>query len=302
MLKKFFALSLLACLAAGAQAKTLAVVASTEDMAALTREVGGDKVEVTAIARGYQDPHFVDAKPSYLLALRKADLLVAVGLELEVGWLPALVQQSRNPKILKPEGYLDASQGCQILEKKASVSRSEGDVHPFGNPHYWLDPENGKMIARNIALRLSSLSPENAAFFQQRHEDFARRLDAAMEGWKKRLAPWAGAKVVTYHRSWPNFAGRFGFEVADNVEPVPGVPPTPGHTLSLIGAIKAQGVRMIWVEPYFNLDVPNSVAQKSGARVLVLSPSVGGAEGVKDYFSLFDHNIGLIEKAMKEGK
>ncbi len=295
----FILLSLWA--AAPAEAK-LKVVTTTEDLTALAREVGGDRIEVSSIAKGYQDPHFVEAKPSYLLRLRGADLLIAVGLELEVGWLPALVQQSRNPRLLgKGSGYLDASTGCDILERRAGpVSRAEGDVHPFGNPHYWLDPDNGGVMAANIAGRLSELSPADAPYFRSRLEAFQKRLAEAARSWEDRMRPHRGVKVVTYHNSWPNFARRFGLEVVGFVEPRPGVPPSPSHTLKLIQAMKAQGVRVILVEPYFDPQTPNAVSREAGAKVVVLCPSVGGAEGVKDYFRLFEHNIALLEAVFRE--
>lgn len=283
-----------------AEAK-LKVVTTTEDLASLTREVGGDRVEVSSIARGYQDPHFVEAKPSYLLKLRGADLLIAVGLELEVGWLPALLQQSRNPKVLgRGLGYLDASAGCDILDRQAGpVSRTGGDVHPFGNPHYWLDPDNGARMAGSIAGRLSELSPSDAPYFEARLKAFLERLDRAVVGWESRMGPLRGKKVVTYHNSWPNFTKRFGLEVVGFVEPKPGIPPSPAHTLALIQSIRAQGVRAILVEPYFDLQTPNAISRETGAGVVVLCPSVGGADGVTDYLTLFDHNIGLLEKALR---
>src|SRR3990170_991712 len=208
-MKKAFLVLILILIAFNLSFAKLRVVTTTQDLASIASFIGKDQIELNYIAKVYQDPHFVDPKPSYLLKLRRADLLVAVGLELEVGWLPALVKDSRNSKIISGKGYLDASEAIEVIEKPVGqVSRAEGDVHPFGNPHYWTDPENGKAIAGNIAAKLSAISPENAAFFQQRYEDFSKRLAAAVEGWKKRLAPYAGAKVVTYHRSWPNFAER----------------------------------------------------------------------------------------------
>jgi zinc/manganese transport system substrate-binding protein len=288
--------------AASAEAK-LKVVTTTEDLAALAQAVGGDRIEVSSIAKGYQDPHFVEAKPSYLLRLRNADLLIAVGLELEVVWLSPLLQQSRNPKLLgRGPGYLDASSGCDILERKTGGgSRAEGDVHPFGNPHYWLDPGNGRTMAGNIAGRLSELSPADAPYFRSRLEAFRKRLDEAAQSWEGRMRPYRGTKVVTYHNSWPNFLKRFGLEAAGFVESKPGVPASPAHTLDLIQTMKAQGVRVILVEPYFDLKTPTAIARETVAKVVVLCPSVGGADGVKDYFQLFEHDIGLLEAAFREG-
>lgn len=285
-----------------AHAGKLFVVTTTADLASLTREVGGDKVDVMAIAKGYQDPHFAEAKPSFLLKLRQADLLIAVGLELEVGWLPPLIQQSRNDKLLgKGGGYLDASTGCEILERQTGqVSRAMGDVHPFGNPHYWLEPNNGKIMATNIARKLSDLDQTDASYYQSRLTDFIRRLDAAAKRWDAQMAPYHGTKVVTYHNSWPNFARRFGLQVIGYVEPKPGVPPSPSHTLSLIQQIKSQEVKIILVEPYFDLQAPNAISRATGAKVVVLMPSVGGTKEVPDYFKLFDYDLNLLEKAFKE--
>src|SRR6478752_4930383 len=198
-----------------AQAKKLNVITSTTDMAALASEVGGDRISVDSIARGYQDPHFVEAKPSFLLKLRNADLLIAVGLDLEIGWLPPLITQSGNPKIqVGAAGYLDASQFAEILDKPTgTITRAMGDVHPLGNPHYWLDPDNGRRIARGMAGKLSELDPADAAYFQQRFQDFDKRLTEAEKKWDAQMAPYHGAKLVTYHTSWSNFARHFGLSI-----------------------------------------------------------------------------------------
>jgi len=283
-------------------AEPLDVVATTEDVAAIAREVGGDRVKVEAIARGYQDPHFVEAKPSFILKLHRADLLVLVGRELETAWLPPLIHQSRNASIQPgAEGYLDASLGARILEIPAGpVTRAMGDVHPLGNPHYWLDPANGRRIAQAIRDRLSRLGPEDAEYFASRYAAFDRRLAEAEKRWDALMAPYRGLEVVTYHRSWPNFAERFGLHVVGYVEPRPGIPPSPRHTLSLMREMKTKGVKILLVEPYFDLKTPNAVARETGARVVVLLPSVGGEKGVDDYLQLFDHNLGTLAAAIRE--
>ena len=282
-----------------ANAKKLTVVTSTTDMAALTQEVGGDKVNVESIAKGYQDPHFVEAKPSFLLKLRQADLLVVVGLQLEIGWLPPLINQSGNPRIqVGAPGYLDASQFAEILEiPQGTVTRAEGDVHPLGNPHYWLDPDNGRRIAKGIAGKLSDSDPGDAAYFQERFQDFDKRLSAAEQKWDAEMKPYRGRKVVTYHRSFPNFAKHFGLDVIGYVEPRPGIPPTPTHTLELIQLMKRENCKVVLVEPYFDLKTPQSIGRATGAQVVVYLPSVGGEKGVDDYFKLFDYDIGLLTKA-----
>jgi zinc/manganese transport system substrate-binding protein len=278
------------------------VIATIEDLASIARDVGGDRITVESIARGYQDPHFVEAKPSFILKLQKADLLIAVGRELEIGWLPPLVQQSRNNKIQPGgSGYLDASLGALILEiPTGQITRAMGDVHPLGNPHYWLDPENGKRVAKEIADKLGELRPGDRTFFDQRLADFTARLDAAEKRWLAMMAPYKGTKIVTYHRSFPNFAERFGLDIIGYVEPKPGIPPTPQHTLDLMNEMKRQNVKIVMVEPYFDLKTPNAIGRETGARVLVMPPSVGGVKEVTDYFKLFDYDINLLIDAIKK--
>jgi zinc/manganese transport system substrate-binding protein len=277
------------------------VVTTTEDLASLVTEIGGDKVSVEALARGYQDPHFVEAKPSFVLRLHSADLLVVVGRELEIGWLPALITQSRNAK-LQPggTGYLDASQTARILDiPTGQITRAMGDVHPSGNPHYWLDPANGRRIAKAIEGKLAQLSPGDAGYFAQRFADFDRRLTEGEKRWKAALAPYQGSKIVTYHRSWPNFTDAFGLNVVGYVEPKPGIPPSPAHTLTLMQDMKAQGIKLILVEPYFDLKTPNAIARDTGSKVLVMPPSVGGVKEASDYIRLFDYNVNLLVSTLK---
>jgi len=280
-------------------ASKIQIMTATTDLASLAQEVGGDKVEVESIARGYQDPHFVDAKPSFLLKLKHADLLIVVGLELEIGWLPPLINQSTNPKIqVGAPGYLDASRFARILEiPTGQVTRAEGDVHPLGNPHYWLDPENGLRIAKGIADKLSEMRPGDATYFAQRFTDFEQRLKQADQRWLAEMKPYEGRKIVTYHRSWPNFAEHFHLNVVGYVEPRPGIPPSPQHTVELIQQMKRDNVKVIVVEPYFDLKTPNAVARETGGKVLVLPPSVGGEKEITDYFKLFDYDISKLKQA-----
>jgi zinc/manganese transport system substrate-binding protein len=302
---KLFAVILIALLTAsvpaGAQSK-LTVVTTTEDLAAIAREVGGDHITVDSIAKGYQDPHFVEAKPSFILKLQKADLLVLVGRDLEIGWLPPLIQQSRNSKVqVGADGYLDASLQARILEiPQGQITRAEGDVHPLGNPHYWLDPGNGKIIAREIFDKFVRFRPNDRAYFEQRLNDFVSRLNDAEKRWVALMAPYKGTKVVTYHRSYSNFAERFGLSVVGYVEPKPGIPPTPQHTLDLINDMKRGNVKIVLVEPYFDLKTPNSIGRETGAEVLVMPPSVGGVKDVPDYFKLFDYDLALLTNAIKK--
>jgi zinc/manganese transport system substrate-binding protein len=294
-------LTLWAAGSAQAQGK-INVITTTEDLASIVREVGGDRIGVESIARGYQDPHFVEAKPSFILKLQRADLLVVVGRDLESGWLPPLIQQSRNAKIQPgANGYLDASLQARILDiPVGQITRAMGDIHPLGNPHYWLDPENGKVIARAVAAKLSAIRQTERAYFEQRLGDFTNRLTDAQQQWLALMAPHKGFKVVTYHRSFTNFADRFGLDVIGYVEPRPGVPPGPQHTLDLINEMKRQNVKIVLVEPYFDLKTPTAIGRETGAQVLVLPPSVGGTKQVADYFKLFDYNVNLLVNAIRQ--
>jgi zinc/manganese transport system substrate-binding protein len=288
-------------IAGGRADAALNVVCTTSDLASIVGEVGGDKVAVESLARGYQDPHFVEAKPSFVLKLNKADLLVVVGRDLETGWLPALINQARNAKIQPgADGYFDASLTAKILDlPTGQITRAMGDVHPLGNPHYWLDPENGRRIAKAVQAKLAQKDAANAAYYAQRAADFDRRLTEAQQRWRSMMAPYKGIKVVTYHRSWANFAEAFGIDVVGYVEPKPGIPPTPQHTLDVIQAMRAQGIKLIIVEPYFDSKTPNSIASQTGGKVLVLPPSVGGVPAASDYLKLFDTNINLLVGAIK---
>jgi zinc/manganese transport system substrate-binding protein len=286
---------------ASAQSK-LNVIATTEDLASIAAEVGGDHITIESIAKGYQDPHFVEAKPSFILKLQKADILILVGRELEIGWLPPLINQSRNSKIqVGAAGYLDASLQAQILEvPSGQVTRAEGDVHPLGNPHYWMDPENGKIIAKEIFDRFVKLRPNDRAYFEMRLNDFVSRVSAGEKRWLAAMAPYKGTKIVTYHRSFPNFSERFGLQIVGYVEPKPGIPPTPQHTLDLINQMKKDNVKIVLVEPYFDLKTPNAIGRDTGAEVLVMPPSVGGTKDVSDYIKLFDNDINMLVTAIRK--
>jgi zinc/manganese transport system substrate-binding protein len=302
---KKIALILAAVLAASRPALAkVKVVTTLQDLASIADSVGGDRVETFALARGYQDPHFVDAKPSFILKLAKADLLIVAGLELEIGYLPPLVDQSRNEKIRQGSpGYLDASKGCDILQRPTEpVTRAMGDVHPYGNPHYWTDPGNGKVIARAIAAKLAQLDAPGKADYDKNLAAFEAKLDARSREWDARMAPYAGTKVVTFHDSWPNFAKHFKIVVAGHVEPKPGIPPTPSHTLEIINLIQSEKIPLILVEPYFDRKTPDAIAAKTGSTVLTFYPSVGGIPEIKDYFGLFDYDIDAFVAAMKGKK
>ena len=276
------------------------VVSSLQDFASIAEAVGGNRVEVFALAKGYQDPHFVDAKPSFILRLSNADLLIVAGLELEIGYLPPLIDQSRNDKIHPGSpGYLDASIGCDILQRPTTqITRAMGDVHPYGNPHYWTDPENGRVIARSIAAKLSELDPAGKATYTQSLAAFEGRLTEKEKAWDAKMGPYAGTKIVTFHDSWPNFAKRFRLVIAGHVEPKPGIPPSPTHTLEIINLIKTEKIPVILVEPYFDRKTPDYIAKQTGATVVTFYPSVGGIPQIKDYFALFDYDIDALVTAL----
>src|SRR5262249_2585563 len=225
----------------------LYVVTTTSDLACIAREVGGDKVEVESLALGTQDPHFVDPKPSFIVKLNRADLYIKRGLDIEVGWAPVLEKGARNENILSGgRGYVDASIGIAPLEIPGGVvSRALGDVHPYGNPHYQLDPANAKVIAKNIVDGLIRVDAANRTSYEARLADFSGRLDERVAGWVHTLAPYRGAKIVTYHKSWDYFAQRFGLEIIGNMEPKPGVAPSPAHLAQLITLMQDQHCKLV---------------------------------------------------------
>jgi zinc/manganese transport system substrate-binding protein len=296
-------LSLLAVSLLSARAQSqerLRVVATIPDLADIARQVGGDRVEVESIAVGVQDPHYVDPKPSFVVKLNRADVFIQVGLDLEIGWAPPLLNQSRNSRIQKGgEGYIDASEVVEILERPTvPVTRAEGDIHIYGNPHYWLDPINGKHIARRLADTFARLRPGWAAEFEAGRSRFAERIDAALAGWLSRLEPYRGRAVIAYHNSWPYFTRRFGIRVAGFIEPKPGIPPSPRDLVRVIDLMRSQGIETIVNTVYYDDKPSRFVAEKTGARSITLATSVGGAPGVSDYFDLFEHNVGLLVAAL----
>ena len=287
-----------------AESKPLQVVTTTEDLAAIAREVGGDRVRVTSLCKGYQDPHFVDAKPSYMVQLKNAALFVEVGRDLEVGWAPGLLNGARNPRILPgAPGFVDASAQVQVIEVPQSVSRAQGDVHPFGNPHYWLDPANGAPIARAIRDGLIRISPADAALFNQRCADFEKRLGVAIERWKEqaRTLGLAGNKVVTYHRSWSYFARAFGLTVVDFVEPRPGIPPSPNHVQDLVTRMKQGDVALMIIEDFFDPRLPRRIADQTRVPLVILPTSVAGEPAIRTYFDLFDRLFAITGPALRGG-
>jgi len=278
----------------------LNVVTTTSDLKSIAEFIGGDKVEVDSISKGYQDPHFVEAKPSFMIKAKKADLFIRVGLELEIGYEELIINGSRNPKIrIGQIGHLDASEGALLLEVPTTtkIDRSMGDVHPMGNPHYWLDPLNAKVMASNIAERLSKLHPEDETYFKRNLSDFNHKIDEKLIEWKNKLAPFKGEKIAVYHRSWPYFVNRFGLEITCELEPKPGIPPSPEHLKDVIEKIKEADVKVILMEVFYDEKPGQFVAERTGAKVVIVPNSVGGTKEAKDYFSLMDI---IIDKLVQE--
>ena len=273
-----------------AAAAKVNVVTSIETFADLARKVGGDRVEVKSLSRGYMDPHFVEPKPSLVIDLNRADLLVHVGLELEVGWLPPLVLGARNAKIqLGQPGNLDASVGIPILDvPQTKIDRSMGDIHPQGNPHYWVPPGNALIIAREIAERLKAIDPAGAADYEARLAKFNAELARRRGEWEKRAAALRGTKVVTYHKSWSYVSSWLGLQEVGYVEPKPGIPAPPSHIAQLIGLMRRENVKLILMESFYPRNTVDLVADKAGARAVVLPSDVGATPAIKDYFDLVD--------------
>jgi ABC-type Zn uptake system ZnuABC Zn-binding protein ZnuA len=304
LMKRLLVIGLFAVLATPVAAAPLTVVTTTSDLAAIAKEVGKNRVEVTSLASGIQDPHFLDPRPSFLVKLNRADLLIEGGLDLEVGWLPTLLASARNPRLRVGEpGRLDASQGISVLGVPTGpIDRSQGDVHGKGNPHFLMDPMNGAIAAETIAQRLCNLDAGGCATFKANAQSFRGWIETALAKWTKALAPYQGAKVVVYHDSWPYFTKRFRLTPVGYVEPKPGVPPPPSHVAALADLIARDGVKVIVMEPYFARAIPDLLARQTGARVLVLAPAVGGLPAADDYLSMFDVNVARLVEALSSGE
>lgn len=313
----------------------LTVVTTTEDLADLARQVGGSNVSVSSLVTGVRDPHSLDARPGFMSRVRNANLFIAVGLELEVGYERAILQGSGNGRVqIGGAGHLYASEGVPVLEKPASVSRAQGDIHPQGNPHVWLDPYNARIMATNIANAMVRLDSQNANAYLQNLSRFLARLDAAMfgealvqkygaqklwemsdagdlvsrlraagdsnrlGGWAAKMAPHAGKPLISYHRTWSYFARRFQLRVVAELEPKPGIPPTPGHLANVVHTVKSQNVKVILQEPYFSSNAARSVASQTGARVVVAPPSVGADRAATNYIALIDTIVNRLAEAL----
>lgn len=315
----------LACAAGAGASEPLRIVATTADIADLARRIAGDRAVVSSICTGTEDPHYLTAKPGFIARARTADLWIAVGLELESAWELPVLNGSRNRNIQPgADGYLDLSKSVELLDvPRGPLSRAMGDVHPGGNPHYWLDPLNGRRMAEAIAERLARLRPDQAGEFYAHLAEFRNALDermfgaealkggkaetlwkrharcegiAHLGGWAAQLAPLRGKGLVTYHKSWIYFAHRFGLHVVGELEPKPGVPPTAAHLADLVAAMKAEQVNLILQEPFYSAKAAEQVAAKTGARVVVVANSVGGQPEATDYLALMDRIVDELSK------
>jgi ABC-type Zn uptake system ZnuABC Zn-binding protein ZnuA len=291
--------ALLALVVAAPLGAQIRVVTTTPDLAALAREIGGDAVDVSALAKPTEDPHFVDAKPSHIVTLNRADLLIEGGAELELGWLPALLQGVRNTKIAAgAPGRISASQGIKMLDVPTSFDRSRGDVHALGNPHFLLDPNNTKLVAAQIAAHLGQIQPASAAQFQANLQRFDTTLDQKLSQWQAALAPHRGAKVVTYHKDFTYLADRFGLEVVATLEEKPGIAPSPAHIAEVIQTMKSQNAKVILVQPYQNRRTAETVARQAQATVLDMPQQPGVAPNTTTYFTLMDHLVNTLARGL----
>ena len=279
----------------------LNIVVTTPDLAAIAKEVGGDKIEITTLARPTEDPHFVDAKPSFIVKLNRADALIEGGAELEVGWLPPLLAGARNAKLASGQpGRILCNEGIAMLEVPSQLTRAEGDIHPQGNPHFVVDPANARIIAAHLADAFGKLDASSAETFRANGKKFTETLDAKLAEWTAKLAPFKGAKVVSYHKSWPYFAVRFGLEMEIYLEPKPGIPPSPAHLAEVITKMKAQHTRVIIVDPYLNRRTAETVARSTDATVVDVAQFPGAIKGTDSYLALMDYLVNSLVKALAE--
>jgi zinc/manganese transport system substrate-binding protein len=281
----------------------LRVVATTPDLGALAREIGGNRVNVVALAKPTEDPHFVDAKPSHIVTLNRADALIEGGAELELGWLPPLLENSRNSKIAAgAPGRIVASEGIKMLEIPTSFDRSKGDVHSLGNPHFLVDPLDVKIVAKNIANHFAQIDPKSASVYQANLAAFNTRLDSKLTDWQRQLAPYRGAKIVTYHKDFLYLAQRFGLTIVDELEPKPGIAPSPAHLAQVIGKMRANKVKVILVQPYQNRKTAETVARQTGAVVLDVPQQPGAATNTASYFDMMDNLVKTLAAGFRQAQ
>ena len=278
----------------------LKVATSLTDLASVAQFVGGRHVTAQSLCRGYEDPHFVPAKPSLMKAIQHADVFVSTGLELDSGWLPLVLPGSRNPRIQQgAKGFVDASEGVSVLEKPSgTVNRAEGDIHPLGNPHYYADPKNLEVVANHLAEVFSGLDPANAADYAANAKAFSERMEASLAKWEEAMAPYKGASVVPFHKNFVYFAERFGLKLFGTVEPKPGIPPSPHYISELAASMKKEGVKVVLYQPYYDADASNQVAKKAGGVAIEVASEAGGLPGTDDVFSKFDVLVSSIAGAL----
>jgi len=289
-------------LSAGSAGATLRVVASTPDVADMTRQIGGDRVTVETIAAGGQDPHKVPVKPSFVTKLNRADVLVVNGLGLEHAFLPALLEVASNPKILSTgSAYIDASVYVQVLEVPTSQNRAQGELHPLGNPHIGLDPVRGKLMAQAIAEGLERADPAGAAAYQAGLASFQALLDRKIVEWQRLAAPLRGVKAVSYHQDLVYLADRYGLEMVGTIETKPGVPATPGHLEELVNRMKRDQVRLVIREVAYEMPLARTVAERTQARVATVSSLAGGLPGADSYVDFIEANLKALVQAVQGG-
>jgi zinc/manganese transport system substrate-binding protein len=294
---------LLALAAAQPLTAQLKVVATLPDLAAVAKEIGGTAVDVTALAKATEDPHFVDAKPSHVVTLNRADVLIEGGAGLEQGWLPALLQGVRNTKIAAgAPGRITANAHVKMLEVPTALDRSQGDVHAQGNPHFMIDPANAKLVATEIATRLAQIDPKNAALYQGNLAKFNTSVDQKTTAWTAALAPFKGAKIVTYHRDFVYLADRFGLEVVGTLEEKPGIAPSPAHLAQVIQTMKTQNAKAILVQPYQNRRTAETVARQAGGIVLDTPQEPGAVKGTDTYVAMMDNLINALVGGLRGGR
>lgn len=280
----------------------LKVATSLTDLASVAGYVGGEHVTAKSLCRGYEDPHFVPAKPSLMKAIQHADVFVSVGLELDSGWLPLVLPGSRNPKIQPGRpGFVDASEGIPVLEKPTgTVSRAEGDIHPLGNPHYYLDPRNLEIVADHLADVFSRLDPGNAEEYSANAKAFNERMETSLAEWRKQMEPFQGKPLVTYHKNFVYFANRFDLQIFGNVESKPGIPPSPRHIADLADDMKLSDVKVIVYEPYYNAAPCRELASKTGGTAVEIATEVGGLPDTDDVFAKFNVLVSTLATAFSE--
>ena len=299
VIRIFLSTALSAIVATGADAK-IKVVATLPDFASLAREIGGDKIEVSAMAKATEDPHFVDARPSFVVQLRDADVLIDGGAELELGWLPPLLQNARNPKLeIGKPGRVQASQGVRLMNVPANVTRAAGDVHALGNPHFMTDPIIAKTVALHIAQSFAAVDAPNAGFYDANYKKFEATINAKLQEWGAAMLPFKGQSVVAYHDSWVYFAHRFGLNIDVFLEPKPGIPPSPSHLAEVIEKIKAQKIKAIIVEPFHDRKIAEKVASSTGAKVVDFAQYPGALPGTDSYAKLIDTLVSRLAAALK---